>query len=165
MSAIQAPSWQLEDAARIAAENPYTFYKPSAEAIALLRPGESVKLIFRFESSDPKAPGAERMWVRITHIEQNRFRGELDNDPFYIKDLEHGDPVEFEACHVIQTNVKDPRPDPTAPYQPRCFVTRRVLDGGAPAGYLYRESPDEENDSGWRRSAVSRIERMRFVLK
>ena len=144
------PSWRLDDAARIAAENPYTFYKPSAEAIALLRPGNRVKLIFAFESDDPAPARAERMWVRISHIEGERFHGALNNDPLYIHDLEHTDPVEFEARHIIETDVDDPRPDPTAPYWPRCFVTKRVLDDGERVDYLYREPPDSEDDSGWR---------------
>lgn len=153
MTTDQSPSWHLDDAAIIAAENPYTFYKPSAAAIALLRAGDHAKLIFMFESQDPQAPRAEGMWVRITFVEKNRFRGELDNDPFYIQDLKCGDPVEFEARHVIQTSVADPHPDPTAQYWPRCFVTRRVLEDGAPTGYLYREPSDGEDDSGWRITA------------
>lgn len=144
------PSWRLNDAAIVAAENPYTFYKPSADAIALLRTGNLAKLIFAFDSDDPAAPAAERMWVRITGIEGDRFHGVLDNDPRHIRDLKDGDPVEFAACHIINTDVADPHPDPTARYCPRCFVTKRVLDGGARVGYLYREPPDSKDDSGWR---------------
>ena len=40
-----------------------------------------------------------------------------------------------------------------ARYIKRCFVTRRVADDGQPVGYLDREEPDEENDSGWRITA------------
>jgi hypothetical protein len=144
------PSWRLDDAAMIAAQNPYTFYKPSADAVALLRPGNLVKLIFAFESDDPAAPRAERMWVRIDRIEGERFYGVLDNDPRYIRDLKDTDAVEFDARHIIQTDVEDPRGDPTARYWPRCFVTKRVLEEGAPVGYLYREPPDGADDSGWR---------------
>ena len=153
MTVDQKPSWRLDDAAVIAADNPYTFYKPSTEAIALLRPGSLVKLIFLFASNDPQAPRAERMWVRIDRIENNRFLGELDNDPCHIEDLKCGHPVEFDARHIIQTDVDDPLPDPTAPYWPRCFVTNRVLNDGAPVGYLYRETPDAKDDSGWRITA------------
>jgi hypothetical protein len=144
------PSWRLNDAAIIAAENPYTFYKPSADAIALLRPDNLVKLIFAFDSDDPAAPAAERMWVKIARLEGDRFHGVLDNGPRHIFDLKCGDPVEFAACHIIDTDIDDPHPDPTARYWPRCFVTRRVLDGGDRVGYLYREQPDSKDDSGWR---------------
>lgn len=143
-------SWRLDDAAIIAAQSPYTFYKPSADAIALLRPDNRVKLIFAFESDGPAAPGAERMWVRISRIEGELFYGVLDNEPRCIRDLKDGDPVKFEARHIINTDIDDPHPDPTARYWPRCFVTKRVLDGAARVGYLYREPPDKEDDSGWR---------------
>jgi len=149
----EQPSWRLEDAAVVAAENPYTFYKPSAEAIALLRPGNLVKLIFAFESDDFDAPRAERMWVQIDCINKDWFSGHLDNEPRHIKDLKPGNVVEFGARHVIQTSIADPVPDPTAPYRRRCFVTNRVLNEGALVGYLYREPPDQEGDSGWRITA------------
>jgi hypothetical protein len=143
-------SWRLDDATVIAAKNPYTFYKPSAEAIALLRPGKYAKLIFAFDSDDPKAPGAERMWVKIKRIEGDRFFGVLDNDAQHIADLKDGDLVEFDSRHIIQTDIEDPVPDPTARYWPRCFVAKNVLDDGVPVGYLYREEPDQKDDSGWR---------------
>jgi hypothetical protein len=148
-----APSWHLDDASIIAAANPYTFYKPSSQAIALLRAGNAVKLIFAFESENARAPRAERMWVRIERVEAGRYAGKLENDPRYIKDLKYGDIVEFEARHVIQMDIDDPVPDPTKPYWPRCYVSHRVLNDGVRVGYLYRESPDRDNDSGWRMMA------------
>jgi hypothetical protein len=61
-----------------------------------------VKLIFRFESADPKAPGSERMWVLVKEIlPNNSFRGQLDNDPYHIEDLKAGDSIDFEACNII----------------------------------------------------------------
>jgi len=62
-------SWRLVDATVIAKASPYTFYKPSAQAVSLLHPGNLVKLIFEFDSNDFATPGAERMWVRIDRIE------------------------------------------------------------------------------------------------
>ena len=32
----------------------------------------------------------------------------------------------------------------------RCIVTNTVAEQGEPAGFLYREAPVFENDSGWR---------------
>jgi len=127
-------TWRRDDAAVKAAANPFTFYKPSSDAIALLRVGKLVKLIFAFESNDPQAPRAERMWVRIERIEADRYVGTLDNDPRYIEDLKCGDEVEFEVRHIIQTDIDDPLPDPTEPYRRRCFVSHRVLHEGARVG-------------------------------
>lgn len=155
-------SWRLTDAAVIAAANPYTLYKPSLEAIALLRVGNSVKLIFAFESNDPKAPSAERMWVRIKQVESGRFVGKLDNVPRHIEDLKCRDDVEFEDRHVIQTDIDDPVPDPTKSYRPRCFVSHRVLKEGVRVGYLYRELPECENDSGWRMMAGDESDEYQF---
>lgn len=143
-------SWWLADAQKLAHEYPYTFHKPSPQAVSLLKPADEVKLIFQFGSDDPEAPSAERMWVEITKVRGRRFKGVLDNVPVYIDDLQCGDPVEFEEKHIIQVSIDDPVPSKTDRYLPRCFVTHRVLYEGAPVGYLYREEPDADDDSGWR---------------
>jgi hypothetical protein len=147
---VQNRSWKLEDAQKIANEFPYTFYKPSEEVISQLKAGNQAKLIFTFESEDPEAPRAERMWVEITEVTQNGFSGYLDNDPAYIKDLKYKDPIDFNECHIIDTDLNDPVPSITEKYIKRCFVTNNILYEGQPVGYLYREEPDKEDDSGWR---------------
>ena len=79
-------SWQLLNAAEIAEENKYTFYRPSNEIIGKVRVGEVVKLIFEFESDDPEAPRAERMWVVVDSIDgRGGFTGRLNNEPRYIR--------------------------------------------------------------------------------
>jgi hypothetical protein len=143
-------AWSLEDAAEVAARAPYTFYRPSAAALARLEPGNLVKLIFRFDPEDPKQPAAERMWVKITSVNGDRFAGVLDNDPVCIKGLAAGDRIAFSSRHIINTDLKDPVADPTGPYNVRCFVTKRVLKERRPIGYFYREEPDSDKDSGWR---------------
>ena len=144
------PSWCLTNADEIALEHRYTFYKSPSEAIAQVAVGEVVKLIFEFESDDPNAPHAERMWVIVDEIcGQGRFKGHLDNEPKHIQDLMCGDLVEFEACHIINTQ-HDSNDNLVERYIKRCFVTKRVLSEGYKVGYLYREEPDEEKDSGWR---------------
>ena len=145
-------SWQLENAQKIADEFPYTFYKPSRQVIAQLEPGNQAKLIFSFDSDESSAPQAERMWVEITEVSEDGFFGYLDNDPAYIKDLKHRDPLQFEECHIIDTDLDDPVPSITEEYIKRCFVTNNILYEGESVGYLYREAPDDESDSGWRLS-------------
>lgn len=147
------PSWQLDDATELALLYKYTFYKPSADVIAKVAIGDTVKLIFRFASDDPDAPGAERMWVLVDEIgTDGRFKGRLDNTPAHIHDLQAGDPVEFSAAHIINT-PHDDHDNLVERYLKRCYVTNRVLQDGCPAGYLYREVPDSEDDSGWRITA------------
>lgn len=146
-------SWHIEDADAIAAENPYTFYKPSRELISHVRPGEVVQLVFCFNSDGPEAPRAERMWVLVDEVlPDGSFSGRLNNEPLYIQDLKLDDPVSFQACHVINTEHDDDD-NLVERYIKRCFVTKRILDDGELVGYLYREEPDEEQDSGWRLTA------------
>lgn len=93
------------------------------------------------------------MWVGISEVKEHGFRGFLDNQPLYIKDIHHGDPVEFQECHIIDTDLDDPVPPITEKYIKRCFVTNNILHDGHKVGYLYREEPDYEDDSGWRFTA------------
>jgi hypothetical protein len=147
------PSWTLEDADAVAAANKYTFFKSPRETISLVRPGEIVKLIFLFDSEDPKAPRAERMWVLVDQIgSDGRFVGRLDNEPQWIEDLKRGDEVTFDTRHIINTE-HDSDDNIVERYIKCCYVTQRILRDGARVGYLYREEPDNENDSGWRFTA------------
>ena len=144
------PTWHLVDAATRAAEGRYTFYRSSPDEILKVRPGENVKLIFAFDSSDPQAPEAERMWVIVDSIDgTGGFTGRLGNDPVWIRDLQAGEVVEFRDSHIINTE-HDSQDNIVNRYLPRCFVTQRVLRDGSRVGYLYREDPDDDTDSGWR---------------
>lgn len=144
------PSWRLVNAAEIAAANRYTVYLPSAAVIAKVAVGETVKLIFEFDSDDPDAPSAERMWVLVDAIDgDGHFRGRLNNSPYWIKDLQLDDPLAFRTIHIIATEHDD-RDNIVRRYLPRCYVTNRVLYDGQRIGYLYREARVEDEDSGWR---------------
>ncbi len=143
-------SWRLDDAQKLADEFPYTFHKPSSEVIRTLQPNDEAKLIFRIHSEDPDTPNAERMWVEITELAGRKFEGKLDNEPRYITDLKCGDPVTFMEKHIIQVSIDDPVPSKADKYLPRCFVTQRIMTDGQKVGYMYREEPDRDEDSGWR---------------
>ena len=94
------------------------------------------------------------MWVLVDKVEADeRFSGRLDNHPGWIKDIKAGDPVEFDASHIISTEHDDGKGDDLpSRYAARCYATHRILSDGAPVGCLYREEPDDEDaeDSGWR---------------
>ncbi len=143
-------SWWLADAQKLADKFPYTFHKPSPQAISMLSVGDEAKLIFRFQSADQEAPNAERMWVEIRAISDVGFDGILDNEPLYIHDLACGDPVQFERKHIIQLSIDDPVPSIVDEFMARCLVSDRILSDGKPVGCMYREEPDRDDDSGWR---------------
>ncbi|MEJ7804897.1 MAG: DUF2185 domain-containing protein [Telluria sp.] len=143
-------SWELEDAASRAAANKYTFYRPRRELIAAIAPGAIVKLVFLFESDNPENWRAERMWVSVDFVgPDGTFRGRLDNDPRYIKDLQCGDVVLFDARHIINIHGIDDRDNLIEKYIKRCYVSARIYEDGVPVGYFYRDEPGSDEDSGW----------------
>jgi hypothetical protein len=149
-------SWKLTDSKKLAKENKYTFYKPSIGILKNLKVGNIVKLTFEFESSNSEHPGAERMWVEITEIKNDKFKGKLDNHPFYLHELYAGDEIRFEYKHIIDHDLGLSEPNLVDKYYDRCFATNKVLYDNAPINYIYREEPmekDEERDyidTGWR---------------
>lgn len=149
-------SWKLTDSEKLAIENKYTFYKPSRKILKNLKVGNIVKLTFEFESSNSEHPGAERMWVEITEIKDDKFKGKLDNHPFYLHELYAGDEIKFEYKHIIDHDLGLSEPNLVDKYYDRCFATNKVLYDNAPINYIYREEPmekDEEKDyidTGWR---------------
>ena len=154
MSVVTQAGWYLDDARELADAAPYTFYLPSAEVLQMLQPGDSVKLVFRCDVENEHGYSAERMWVEITEIEGDEFRGRLDNEPLYIPDLAADDEISFSSYHIIDTQLDDPVPNIASQYWQRCFVTGRVLYDEQPVGCLYREDPAAsdgapEDFSGW----------------
>ena len=149
-------SWRLVDSEKLAKENKYTFYKPSRNITQNLKVGNIVKLTFAFDSSNNKHPSGERMWVVITEVGVEYFKGTLDNHPFYIHELYAGDEISFEHKHIIDHDLKMSEPNLVDKYYDRCFVTNKVLYENAPVNYIYREEPMEKDekrdyvDTGWR---------------
>ena len=149
-------SWKLTDSEQLSKQHKYTFYKPSREITKNLKVGNIVKLTFEFDSSNSEHPSAERMWVEITEINGEKFKGELDNHPFYLHELYVGDELVFEHKHIIDHDLEMSEPNLVNKYYDRCFVTNKVLYDNAPINYIYREEPmekDEERDyvdTGWR---------------
>jgi hypothetical protein len=148
-------SWRLDSAEERAKEAKYTFYKPSDKVLNQLKEGNICKLTFLFESDDPEAPSAERMWVIIDKVENGNFTGRLDNEPYYIKDLKVDEIIHFRTEHIIDTDIDEDEPSLPSKYVDRCFVTNRILIDNQQVNYLYREDPETEpdekyKDSGWR---------------
>jgi len=152
MQEEQETVWYLEDARELAEAAPYTFYIPSTEVIAMLRPGDVVKLVFRNDEDD--ADNGEALWLRLSEIDGDDFTGLLENPPAVTPGLQLGDEIEFCSYHIVDTRLNDPVPNIVQQYATACFVTRRVFDDEHPVGTLYRENPDETEEemsdfSGW----------------
>ncbi|MCL9983019.1 MAG: DUF2185 domain-containing protein [Erythrobacter sp.] len=149
----------IGDPRPIAAKSPYTFELPFPEELAALGPGDGVKAVF-YEVTGGRKYDGERMWVLIERIEDGFVVGRLDNEPFDMPSIKHGDPLRIPLSHVISCTYADGKPRPAVPerrtYWDRCFVDACVVEGRCHADYIYREEPDmtqegdKDPDSGWR---------------
>jgi hypothetical protein len=69
-----------------------------------------VKLIFRFasENADRHDGEVERMWVRITGLDEDEnYVGTLENDPVHDQVLSCGDSIHFHPLHVMEILAED----------------------------------------------------------
>lgn len=53
-------------------------------------------------------------------------------------------------CTVKQKNKKAGNSQRPPKDYGACLVTRHILDDGKPVGFMYREQPEDDFDSGWR---------------
>lgn len=98
-------TYQLADGEARHRESPETFEIPTAKERNSVTAGDSVKLIF--EITDGSRTQVERMWVKVTGMKEGLFEGLLNNDPFCTDELKAGEPLAFEARHIIQIERAD----------------------------------------------------------
>ena len=101
-------SWNIEDAQKVKEEFTDAFSKHSKEALEPLEKGSKAKLIFSFKSDDPEIPKTEELWVEILLVQNNKFLGQLEDEPKYIHDLKSGEIIEFEERHIIEKDNSKP---------------------------------------------------------
>lgn len=92
-------SYCLFDGEEMYRSAPDTFWIPSAEERATLRPGQTVKLAFHQRWITPVG---ERMWVKILRRDAEGYVGRLANEPEFIIALQLGDEVRFTMKNVIK---------------------------------------------------------------
>lgn len=92
----------LRDCVALAEQYPDTFQIPDSEAKSQISVGDFVKLCFEYHGKYrlDREFIDERMWVRVTSIEGDRYQGELENEPVIADVLEIGNTVDFEPRHI-----------------------------------------------------------------
>lgn len=91
-------SYELIDGVAVNKSYPKTFEIPTKEEKAAVKVGHHVKLGFVEPGKQP-----ERMWVLVTKVDGDNFEGTLDNDPYALTAVKHGDTVTFNSEHIIST--------------------------------------------------------------
>ena len=142
----------LEDVEATAKQYPDSFFIPPRDERTSQKKGELVRLHFHLKNPKEGEPVAERMWVSITQ-EMGLFKGykgELENAPVYIDDLNPGDIIAFKACHIAQTIIKKGSPGWIECGEKRAMASELCFKEGECVRFMYREAPDNDDDSGWR---------------
>lgn len=71
-----------------------------------LEKGSKVKLNFNtIESGEQKS---ELLWVEILLVQENKYLGQLEDDPKIITSLVRGEMVDFEEQHIYESEYIDP---------------------------------------------------------
>jgi hypothetical protein len=142
----------LENVEETAALYPETFFIPGADERKSQKVGDSVRLHFLLKDAGPDEPRAERIWVTITQAPGlfKSYKGTLETPPVFFQEFKIGDEVSFEPCHIAQTLIKKGDPRWIDSDELHAFVSNMCLEKGSAVRFLYREPPDQKQDSGWR---------------
>jgi hypothetical protein len=124
--------WSLDNAEELNAEHPRSFFIPPRDLRDGLKPGDTVKLIFRLERDDGEV-AVERMWVDV--VETGPYVGRLVNHPQLEGVIGHGEDVTFGPEHVAAYAY--PNEDLGFPTGEPCFVSPSVVDRDVAPEFLY----------------------------
>lgn len=146
--------YSIEDPRPIREANPDSFFTPCQERLNVLAPGDFIKAIFK-----PHDPSflTERMWVKITRIQDGVITGILSNDPADAIPLSAGDEIQLPVSYVIDI-LTDRKDDPVetndnSRFFERCLVDNRIMEGAAIARIVRDEEEPADyhgkGDFGW----------------
>lgn len=136
-------SYYLENIPAKHKENPRHFLKPTDQEIADLKVGDLVRLFFVFKFKTNENCTAERMWVQISEIYNDRKIGILTNIPRFIKDIKVGDSIEFKNENIATLFTEQ-----TFDEEKRAIITKKAYMERE-INWLIRVDPINDNDSGW----------------
>lgn len=88
-------------------------HAPAPHLIRALAPGDSAELLFcRHTTRADDETRAEYLWVEVTEVSGPDYCGLLDNQPHYIRGLDHGAAVRFDARHIAGVLYRDKKSAP-----------------------------------------------------
>ncbi|WP_379151066.1 DUF2185 domain-containing protein [Paenibacillus sp. sgz5001063] len=144
--------WTLEDVEETSRLFPQSFFIPSEQERRAQGIGRKVRLHFTLTNPADGDPRTERMWVEITGQDPvtHTYTGVLINAPLSLKTLQAGDVLEFETRHIAQTILRKGDPSWVEVGEKVAFVSKKCLKPGSAVLWMYRETAEREQDSGWR---------------
>ncbi|MFK8026893.1 MAG: DUF2314 domain-containing protein [Gammaproteobacteria bacterium] len=100
--------WELIDRLDYRRRNVELDDVSSENKVQELEKGSKVKLIFESINDDVGAQSIELLWVEILLVQNDKYLGQLEDDPTHINKLQRGELIEFEDCHVFESEYVDP---------------------------------------------------------
>ncbi|MDR2632063.1 MAG: DUF2185 domain-containing protein [Treponema sp.] len=146
-------SWELENIFETSITYKHSFFMPNEMERNNQKINAEVRLHFILKNPIQHEPRAERMWVRITEVSKKNsitYKGILLNEPIFIKDLKVNDIIEFSADNIAQIIIKNDDPRWLDAYEQFTLVSKMYFENKGIINFLYREEPDNKDDSGWR---------------
>lgn len=145
-------TWKLKNVEDEAKKYPDSFFIPSLEERKNIKINEKVCLHFIHLLRKDNEPETERMWVTITKEKNlfSKYKGILDNQPVYIKGLNVGDEIDFGVENIAQTIIKKGTPLWIDCAEQYALVSKLCFQKDETIRFIYREQPDNNEDSGWR---------------
>jgi Uncharacterized protein conserved in bacteria len=139
------PEFHLENVIELNKQFPRTFLIPAKKEIDKLENDTLIKLIFIMEKPQKNGCRAERIWVKITNIENGIFTGILNNDPYYLKSIKCGDKITFNAENIAAIYVQEPS------FNEKLFaiITKKALENKQINWVVRTDDLNNEQDSGW----------------
>lgn len=136
--------YSLEDVQAKHQKNPRHFLIPSQEEINQLKLGDQVRLIFVLDTVLENGCRAERMWVELTEICDEKFKGRLTNQPAFITSIQLGDELDFAQEHIASLMLPslNLNTQKGAMITKDCFLRREI-------NWAIHDEPHHPQDSGW----------------
>lgn len=125
--------------------DPRHFLIPTVEELAGLQVGDQVRLIFLLDKELENGCNGERMWVELTEIDGENYKGLLTNQPQFITTLQIADEVHFAAEHIATIIT----PTPAYDVQQLAIVSLDCLERQEINWAIKNEALHHERDSGW----------------
>jgi hypothetical protein len=80
------------------------------DGVGSIEVGDNIKVVLRLYTPVEDID-AERLWFKVTQINDGKLLAELDNDPLYIKSISGTDALEFNESNVLEVLKPDNKDD------------------------------------------------------
>ena len=92
---------RIESAQGMAVQHPDTFEVSDMDRMReVVKPGVYAKICIL-------DGGGERIWTKVTSVDDNKVKATLANDPFGLEGMSHGDAVEYQLHNVYNVTSVD----------------------------------------------------------